>query len=77
MSIHDRPKIVARRKQFGHWEVLERITPQDYTRNMNEYPLTRFERLNRITALEVVSAGKKIFETLPEQARRSTILDNG
>jgi IS30 family transposase len=39
--------------------------------------LTRFERLERITAAETVIASKKIFGVLPEKARRSTTLDNG
>jgi IS30 family transposase len=81
VSIHDRPKVVARRKQFGHWEG-DSIVGKNHASGLHtEYErvssLTRFERLNRITASEVVIAGKKIFSPLPLCARRSTTLDNG
>jgi len=39
--------------------------------------MTRIERLGRITADEVARAAQKIFNPLPEQAKRSTTLDNG
>lgn len=40
VSIHARPKIVDKRKQFGHWEeivLLGKIMPQDCTLNTREY----------------------------------------
>jgi len=81
VSIHDRPKIIARRKQFGHWEgdsiVGDKHTSGLHTEYERVASYTRFERLKRITADEVVIAGKKIFEKYPEHARRSTTLDNG
>ena len=81
VSIHTRPKIVARRKQVGHWEG-DSIVGSKHTSGLHtEYErvtsMTRFERLNRITAVEMVSAAKKIFASLPKDARRSTTLDNG
>lgn len=81
VSIHKRPTIVARRKQFGHWEG-DSLVGKSYASGLHtEYErvssLIRFERLTRITAAEVVFAGKKIFGQLPPRARRSTTLDNG
>lgn len=81
VSIHDRPKIVEKRKQFGHWEG-DSIVGKNHASGLHtEYELVtskiRFERLGRITAKEVVVAGKKIFGMLPSHARRSTTLDNG
>ncbi len=81
VSIHERPKIVERRKQFGHWEG-DSIVGKDHISGLHtEYErvssLTRFERLNRITADEVVWAVEKVFGILPVHARRTTTLDNG
>lgn len=81
VSIHDRPTVVAERKQFGHWEG-DSIVGRSHASGLHtEYErvasLIRFERLTRITAREVVLAAKKIFAPLPEHARRSTTLDNG
>lgn len=81
VSIHDRPKIVAKRKQFGHWEGDSIVGLGHISGLHTEYErvssLTRFERLVRITAQETVIAAKKIFSPLPEKAKRSTTLDNG
>jgi len=81
VSIHVRPKIVARRKQFGHWEGDSIVGNKHASGLHTEYErvssLIRYERLKRITADEIVLAGKKIFERLPRHARRSTTLDNG
>lgn len=81
VSIHDRPAVVAERIEFGHWEG-DSIVGKNHTSGLHtEYErvssMIRFERLNRITAAETVSAGKKIFGVLPDHARRSTTLDNG
>lgn len=81
VSIHDRPKIVARRKQFGHWEGDSIVGKNHISGLHTEYErvssLTRFERLNRITAKEMIVAAKKIFTPLPMDARRSSTFDNG
>jgi IS30 family transposase len=81
ISIHARPKIIARRKQFGHWEGDSIVGDKHASGLHTEYErvssLTRIERVSRLTASEAVGASKKIFGLLPEKARRSTTLDNG
>ena len=81
VSIHQRPGIIARRKQFGHWEGDSLVGKNHASGLHTEYErvasYTRFERLNRITASETAQAAKTIFSPLPEKARRSTTLDNG
>jgi len=81
VSIHDRPKIVAKRKQFGHWEGDSIVGGKHASGLHTEYErissMTRFEKLQQITAKEVTFAAQKIFVLLPEKARRSTTLDNG
>jgi IS30 family transposase len=81
VSIHQRPKIVARRKQFGHWEgdsiVGDKHTSGLHTEYERVSSLTRIERVSRLTAAEAVAASIKIFGPLPDKARRSTTLDNG
>lgn len=81
VSIHDRPKVAAKRKQFGHWEG-DSIVGKNHTSGLHtEYErvssLIRFEYLVRITAGETVIAARKIFSLLPSHARRTTTLDNG
>lgn len=81
ISIHDRPKIIAKRKQFGHWEGDSIVGDKHASGLHTEYErvssFTRIERVGRLTASEAVEASKKIFGPLPEKARRSTTLDNG
>jgi IS30 family transposase len=81
VSIHDRPKVVAKRKQFGHWEGDSIVGLGHRSGLHTQYErvssLTRFERLNSISSEEAASAAKKIFGQLPAHARRSTTLDNG
>ena len=81
VSIHDRPKLITKRKQFGHWEG-DSIVGVGHTSGLHtEYErvssLTRFEYMKRITAEETVKGAQKIFENLPAYAKRSTTLDNG
>ena len=81
VSIHARPKIVAKRKQFGHWEG-DSIVGKGHTSGLHtEYErvasMIRFEYLVRITADDAVLAAQKIFSVLPSHARRTTTLDNG
>lgn len=81
VSIHARPAIVARRKQFGHWEG-DSIVGKNHTSGLHtEYErvasLIRFERLGRITADEAAVAARKIFSPLPIHAKQTTTLDNG
>ena len=81
VSIHDRPARIAKRKQFGHWEGDSIVGVGHASGLHTEYErvssFTRVEKLERITAKEVVAAANKIFAPLPEKARRSTTLDNG
>lgn len=81
VSIHDRPSIVAKRKQFGHWEGDSIVGKHHISGLHTEYErvssLIRHEYLARINADEVASAAKKIFDELPQHAKRSTTLDNG
>ena len=81
VSIHDRPKIVAKRKQFGHWEGDSIVGKFHVSGLHTEYErvssLIRFEYVIRITASETAFAAQKIFGILPAYARRTTTLDNG
>ena len=81
VSIHDRPKAITTRKQFGHWEGDSIVGLHHVSGIHTEYErvtsMTRFERLIRITADESRKAAQKIFGVLPAHAKRSTTLDNG
>lgn len=81
VSIHNRPAVVEKRKQFGHWEGDSIVGLGHISGLHTQYErvssLTRFEYLNRITADESVLAYEKIFEPLPSVARRSVTFDNG
>jgi transposase, IS30 family len=81
VSIHDRPKEIDERKTFGHWEG-DSIVGLGHKNGLHtEYEricsLTRFERLKRVSADEAAKAAQKIFDPLPDHAKRSTTLDNG
>jgi len=81
ISIHDRPKAIAKRKQFGHWEG-DSIVGKNHASGLHtEYErvasMIRLERLKGINAAEAVIAAQKIFQPLPYYAKRSTTLDNG
>jgi len=81
VSIHDRPKIVTKRKQFGHWEGDSIVGNKHASGLHTEYErvssIIRFERMKSITASEAVFCARKIFGHLPIYAKRSTTLDNG
>ena len=81
VSIHQRPKAVNQRKQFGHWEgdTVEGVGHKDGVH-------TEVERLSRLIGAKFVkaidsqsalNAQKQIFTLLPGKARKSTTLDNG
>lgn len=81
VSIHDRPKEIEKRKQFGHWEG-DSVVGRGHRNGLHtEYErvssFTRFERLMQLTTQEAMAAAKKIFGVLPAHARLSTTLDNG
>lgn len=81
VSIHKRPRIVARRKQFGHWEGDSIVGDKHASGLHTEYERVtsyiRIETVKRITSEETIRASKRIFGILPRHARRSTTLDNG
>lgn len=81
VSIHDRPREIDERIQFGHWEG-DSIVGRGHLSGLHtEYErvssLTRLEKMIRITAVEARLAAQKIFGVLPAHARISTTLDNG
>lgn len=81
ISIHQRPQVVAERKQFGHWEG-DSIVGKGHLSGLH----TSYERvasflkiakMKRINADCSVTAQKIIYGVLPRHARRSLTLDNG
>ena len=81
VSIHQRPRVVDRRKQPGHWEgdsvVGKGHRSGLHTEYERVFSLTRIEKLNSISALETRKAQERIFGPLPKRLRQSTTLDNG
>lgn len=81
VSIHDRPKEIDERIQFGHWEGDSIVGLGHLSALHTEYErvssFTRLEKMIRITAEQASIAANKIFGVLPAHARRSTTLDNG
>lgn len=81
VSIHDRPAVIADRKQFGHWEGDSIVGKGHLTGLHTEYErlssLTRFERMDRINIEGFTRATDKIFGRLPPKARLSVTFDNG
>ncbi len=81
VSIHDRPKAIDDRSQFGHWEgdtvVGKGRNHGIHTEYERVTSLTRFEKMNDLTAASSLLAQEKIFTPLPSLARKSTTLDNG
>lgn len=81
VSIHQRPRVVDRRKQPGHWEG-DSVVGKNHQNGLHTeyervFSLTKIEKLVNLGALETLQAQRKIFEPLPEKLRRSTTLDNG
>lgn len=81
VSIHDRPKVVEKRKLFGHWEGDSIVGKGRKSGLHTEYErvssFTRFEKMERITGAAFKKAANTIFTPLPQNAKRSTTLDNG
>lgn len=82
VSIHVRPEGINNRTEFGHYEG----DTIEGRRSIGDGIHTEVERVSRMTfAVKVDSisseaalqAQKKIFSSLPPQARQSTTLDNG
>lgn len=81
VSIHERPEEINQRQEIGHWEG---DTVEGKGRRESIH--TEVERVSRflmaakipaITSEETAKVQLKLFETLPQQARQSTTLDNG
>lgn len=81
ISIHKRPKIVDKRREFGHWEG-DTVEGKRHKDGVH----TEVERMSRIIAATkvdsisseiTITAQKQLFAQLPFIARKSTTLDNG
>jgi transposase, IS30 family len=82
VSIHERPKAIDKRKQFGHWEgdtVEGRRCIGDgiHTEVERVSGLLLARKVARIASAEAVAAQLAMFTGLPARARRTTTLDNG
>lgn len=81
VSIHNRPKVIAKRIEFGHWEgdtIVGRGRNHGlHTAYERVSSLIRFEKMPDLTALSSLIAQEKIYHNFPPKARRSTTLDNG
>ena|SRR3989344_1107702 len=81
ISIHQRPMIVNKRKQFGHWEG-DTVEGRGYKSGIHT-EVERMSRLimagkvNTLVSRETIMVQKKLFGFVPKKARRSTTLDNG
>lgn len=82
VSIHERPKAINRRQEFGHWEgdtVEGKKSEADGIHTEVERKTDAFAavKVGALTGKHTVAAWREIFADLPPQARRSTTLDNG
>lgn len=81
ISIHKRPKVIDRRKEFGHWEgdTIEGKGRKDgvhtEVERMSRKILSR--KVEQITSDVTIDVQKQLFMDLPKPARKSTTLDNG
>lgn len=81
VSIHQRPMVINRRKQPGHWEG-DSVEGKAHLNGLHTeyervFSLTRMEKIAKINSEETIKAQEKIFGSLPKSMRRSTTLDNG
>jgi len=81
ISIHKRPKVIDKRKEFGHWEG-DTVEGKGHKDGIH----TEVERVSRFIAAGKVSAitsdatinvQRQLFADIPKSARKSTTLDNG
>ena len=81
VSIRERPVSIEERVEFGHWEgdTVEGKGHRDgihtEVERTSRYLLAA--KVGRITSEETIKVQKALFGALPEQARKSTTLDNG
>lgn len=81
VSIHERPERVNIRTEFGHWEgdTVEGKWHRNGIHTEAER-VSRFlaaQKVSRIASEETIEAQRNLFGGLPQEARRSTTLDNG
>lgn len=81
ISIHERPEQVNVRTEFGHWEgdTVEGKWHRNGIHTEAER-MSRFlaaQKVSRIASEETIAAQQNLFGSLPQNARRSTTLDNG
>ncbi len=81
ISIHNRPKTVNKRKEFGHWEgdTIEGKGHKDGVHTEVERMCRKIlgKKVKQITSEITIGIQKQMFVDLPEIARKSTTLDNG
>ena len=81
ISIHERPEIIDKNIEFGHFEgdSVEGLGHKDGVHTEVERLTRKYFAVlvNSIDSEEGLKAQEKIFEKLPEIARKSTTLDNG
>jgi IS30 family transposase len=81
VSIHERPKEVEKRKKFGHWEGDTVVGKGRDNGIHTEYErVSSYIRIWPMVDLTSTSSSKaqiKIFEAYPEEAIKTTTLDNG
>ena len=81
VSIHQRPEAINQRLEFGHWEgdslIGRRRQNGLHTAYERLTSFTRFEKMVSLKARASYQAQARIYDPLPEKARKSTTLDNG
>ena len=82
VSIHNRPRKVNQRAEFGHWEgdsIEGRKIDKDgiHTEVERISRITMAIKVKNLTSEETSRIQKKMFSRLPREARKSTTLDNG
>ena len=81
ISIHDRPKVVGKQKQFGHWEgdlmAFKKNAQHMLVVRERKTMLTRCIPLENKKADHTAQAMITLMKDLPAYARRTLTLDNG
>lgn len=81
ISIHTRPQVINKRKEFGHWEgdTVEGKRHKDGVHTEVERMSRKIvgKKVDRITSEVTIMVQKQLFADIPEAARKSTTLDNG
>lgn len=81
VSIHQRDEVINQRKQFGHWEgdTVEGRGHKDGIHTEVER-MSRFiaaRKITSITSEATIIQQKQLFADFPQEARKSTTVDNG